>query len=106
MCHAGGIGLLSLAALTEKMPTHVKNIPKDAIAVFVFHAYNRRIECRIKDDTERDTGNKRRNITFGTFGRFLFDQLRGAIKDSGLQLFFQYVSVEGAFASSRPSIEL
>jgi hypothetical protein len=44
MCHAGGIGLLSFAALTAKRPTHAKNIPTDAIAVFVFHAYNKRID--------------------------------------------------------------
>lgn len=38
ICHAGGRGLLSFAALMEKRQAHDKNIPIDAIAVFVFHA--------------------------------------------------------------------
>jgi hypothetical protein len=38
ICHAGGIGLLSFAALMEKRQAQDKNIPIDAIAVFVFHA--------------------------------------------------------------------
>jgi hypothetical protein len=44
MCQAGGIGLLSFAALSAKSPTHEINIPADAMAVFVFHAYIDRIE--------------------------------------------------------------